>query len=309
MARRGEMQESISILSTGLIEGGLSLLQRDALPVYQINRDRRGPPFAHGENLPSAMALLLLSSGLDYHLARLKWLRDLTEHKPPLSVPTYFNWGIDDSLSIKVTKLLVRQREQKLCRGLIELTAARDSVAHPKLYVVKDLIKSDLSFGRSKAKLSGSTLSKKASQIKMNRSERTRLLRLPLVPTWISYPDAVLAVLVVSRFLNLLEEKYGSYAWAGGFSIRNEPVGFFQGWGETTRRSITIEEWVRAFYASLSMVDQQGIRKRLGNNLSPYISKRRPRLKIGKGTITDILRAMHRPRKLEFLRKPPPWKI
>jgi len=93
MARRGEMQESISILSTGLIERGLSLLQRDAFPVYQINRDRRGPPFAQGENLPSAIALLLLSSGLDYHLARLKWLRDLTEHKPPLSVPTYFNRG------------------------------------------------------------------------------------------------------------------------------------------------------------------------------------------------------------------------
>ena len=120
----------------------------------------------------------------------------------------------------------------------------------------------------------------------MNRSERTRLLRLPLVPTWISYPDAVVAVLVASRFLNLLEEEYGNYAWAGGFSVRNEPVGFFQGWGETTRRSITIEEWARAFYDSLSMADQQGIRKRLGNNLSLYISKRQPRLKIGKGTIT-----------------------
>lgn len=309
MVKRGEKQESISNLSTGLIERGLSLLQRDAFPVYQINRDRRGPPFAHGENLPSAIALLLLSSGLDYHLARLKWLRDLTEHKPPLSVPTYFNWDIDDSLSIKVTKLLVRQREKKLCRGLIELTAARDSVAHPKLYLVKDIIKSDLSFGRSKAKPSGIILRKKALQIKMKRSERTRLLRLPLVPTWISYPDAVLAILVASRFLSLLEEKYGNYAWVGEFSVRNEPVGFFQGWGGITRRSIAIEEWARAFYDSLSSVDQQGIRKRLGNNLSPYITKRRPRLKIGKGTFTDILQAMHRPRKLEFLRKPPPWKI
>lgn len=303
------MQESISNLSTGLIERGLSLLQREAFPVYKMNRDRRGPPFAHGENLPSAIALLLLSSGLDYHLARLKWLRDLTEHKPPLSVPTYFNWDIDDALSTKVKNLLVGQRELKLRRGLIELTAVRDSVAHPKLYVVKDLIKSDLSFGRSTAKLSGSILSKKASQNKMNRSERTRLLRLPLVPTWISYPDAVLSVLVISRFLNLLEGKYGNYACVGRFSVRSEPVGFFQGWRETTRRSIAIEEWARAFYDSLSVIDQQVIRKRLGNNLSLYFSKRRPRLNIGEGTITDVLQAMHRPRKLEFLRKPPPWKI
>lgn len=109
--------------------------------------------------------------------------------------------------------------------------------------------------------------------------------------------------------MNLLEEKYGNYAWVGGFSIRNEPIGFFQGWGGTTRRSTTIEEWARAFYNSLSTVDQLGIRKRLGNNLSPYISKRRPRLEIGKGTISDILQAIHRPRKLEFLRKPPPWRI
>ena len=58
----------------------------------------------------------------------------------------------------------------------------------------------------------------------------------------------VLCVLVINRFLNLLQEKYGSsYAWLGGFSVQNVPAGFFQGWGNTMRKSVLLEEWAQAF--------------------------------------------------------------
>jgi len=51
----------------------------------------------------------------------------------------------------------------------------------------------------------------------------------------------VLCVLVINRFLNLLQEKYGSsYAWLGGFSVQNVPAGFFQGWAT---------QWESRFYS------------------------------------------------------------
>ena len=76
-----------------LMEHALEMLQRRALPVYKRNIDRRKPPIAHGEFGPSAAAALLLTSGLDYHLARLKWLCDIVVERPPLPHAPYFNWG------------------------------------------------------------------------------------------------------------------------------------------------------------------------------------------------------------------------
>ena len=98
-------QESISNLSFGLIENALSGLQREAYPVYLKNIARRAPPFAHGEFTPSGIAILLMMSGLDFHLARLKYLRDLTPHRPPLPHTPYFNWKVDDALSRKIQKI------------------------------------------------------------------------------------------------------------------------------------------------------------------------------------------------------------
>jgi hypothetical protein len=82
----------------------------------------------------------------------------------------------------------------------------RDSVAHPKLYVVKQLMKPDYSFTEQKAELeAGAKHRAKTIARKLKRSERTASLRLPLVATWISYVDMVLCVLVINRFLNLLQ--------------------------------------------------------------------------------------------------------
>ena len=259
---------------------------------------------------PSAIAILLMSSGLDYHLARLKWLREVARHDSPLPYPTYFNWKVGDALSEKITKLLIQKNEKRLKEQLIELTIVRDSVAHPRLYLVKQAKRSDLSFCRPHAELSpGAELRSKALKSKLKGSERTKSLRLPFVPSWISYPDAVVCVLVLHRFLNLLEIKYGNpYAWVGHFSIRNEPSGFFKD-STKTRLALSMDEWVRAFFYSLSQDDQDRVRKRLGRDFSKYLQKILPRPRIGLGTLSDVIRNRQNPPKIAFLHKAPPWPI
>ena len=146
----------------GLIEHALTILQIRAFPVYQKNITQRDPPFAPTEYTPSAIAILLMSSGLDYHLARLKGFRDVAPHDPPLLYPTYFHWNIGDALSEKITRLLIQKTEKRLKEQLIELTIVRDSVAYPRLYLVKQAMRSDLSYCRPRAKLSpGAELRKK----------------------------------------------------------------------------------------------------------------------------------------------------
>lgn len=310
MPKKSEVQESISNVSMGLIEHGLTLLQTKAFSVYQKNIEQRDPPFAPTEYTPSAIAILLMSSGLDYHLACLKWRRDLAKHDPPLPHPTYFNWKIGDPLSEKISKILVQRNEKRLKEQLIALTIVRDSVAHPRFYVIRQAMRADFSFSRPRAELSlGAELRPKALQRKLKRSEQTKSLRLPLVPTWISYPDAVTCVLVLHRFLNLLERKYGNpYAWVGRFCIRNEPAKFFNHTNKTIL-SIPMEEWANAFFASLSQDDQGRVKKKLGKDFSKYLHKSLPRLRFGKGTVSDIVRVMQNPPKPEFLKKPPPWPI
>ena len=291
-----------------LIEHAFVLLQTKAFPVYLRNIDKREPPFAHGEFVPCAIAVLLISSGLDYHLARLKYLRDISVHKPSLPHTPYFNWDVGESLSGKLGKLLIKRGEKRLREQLIAMTIMRDSVAHPKVYLVREMLKPDLGPANSKAKLAAGTHMDKARRRKLKRSERTKTLQLPLVPTWISYPDVVVCALVLNRFLNLLERKYGNpYAWVGGFSVRNDPPGFFNDWGDRTRRSISMNDWAKGLFDSLSSNDQQKVRKRLGSGVSLYFHKQKPQYKKGKGGIIDALRYLQNPPSPEFLRKPPPW--
>lgn len=143
------------------------------------------------------------------------------------------------------------------------------------------------------------------------QSNRQQLsLKLPLVAVWISYPDVVVSALVMNRFLNLLEERYGNpYAWVGEVSVRNDPIGFFKNWrGNISRRTISMEEWVQGFYDSLSSDDQRKVSKRLGTDAPKYIRRRQPHIRLKQGTVTEILHAMQNPSKPEFLQKPPPWR-
>lgn len=306
MPRQSQVQESISNLSMGLIENGLTLLQTQAFPVYKKNIDHRDPPFAYTEFTPSAIAVLLMTSGLDYHLAHLNWLRDIAPHQSPLPYPTYFNWKISDSLSEKVSTLLIQRNERRLKEQLVELTIVRDSVAHPKLYSIRRTMRANLSYSRPNAALaSGAKLDQKALQRKLKSSERTKSLRLPLVPSWISYPDAVAGILVLHRFLNLLERKYGNpYAWMGQFFVRDEPLGFFRN-GDRTKLMVSMQEWAKAFFYSLSQDDQQRIRKKLGRDFFKYLHKGLPRLRYGKGTVTDIVRSCRIHRNLHSSKKLP----
>jgi len=211
---------------------------------------------------------------------------------------------------MKIENLLIQKNEKRLKEQLIELTVVRDSVAHPRLYLVKQAMRPDLSFGRARAKLSlGAELRRKAEMRKLKGSERTKSLRLPLVSSWISYSDAVICFLVLHRFLNLLERKYGNpYAWVGRFYIRNEPANFFSN-TKKTGLSVSMEEWAKAFFDSLSQDDQQRVKKRLGKDFCQYLHKPSPPLRYGKGTVTDILRSMQNPLKPAFLKKAPPWPI
>lgn len=312
MAERSKSQNYISNLSKDLIGHALELIQHKAFPVYQRNIETRQPPFAHGEFGPSAIATLLLMSGIDYHLARLKCFRDDFKQRPPLPHTPYFNWKIDDFLPVKIERLLYKRTEKRLREQLIELTIMRDAVAHPKLYLVKQLMRPDFSLTKPTAKLAGGVkLRQKALIRKLKRSESTTSLRLPLVSTWISYVDIVLCVLVINRFLNLLEERYGNYyAHLGGFSVQNIPAGFFYGWGSGTRHSISFAEWAQAFFDSLAPSDKQSVQKRLGAKVSQYIQKRDkdPRM-VKRGRGGDMQYEFEDPPQPEFLRKPPPWKM
>ncbi len=308
MAKKRQEQNYISNLSMDLMGHALQSIQSNAFPTYQKNIDKREPPFAHGEFSPCAIAILLLTSGLDYHLSRLKYFRDVHEFTPPL--PPYFNWKMGDPLSTKIERLLVKRTEWRLRDQLIELTVMRDTVAHPKLYVITQIMRADYSFTEQIAKLcDGEKHRSKTLKMRMIRFEKTKSLRLPLVPTWISYVDIVTCVLVITRFLHLIEKKYGNPAgWFGDFSVKNVPAGFFPGWGNMTRRSIPLSEWAQAFFKSLSPGDQQKVQNRLGTNVSKYIQKDPiAPMRMRHGSIGNILDSMRNPPKPEFLRKPPPW--
>ena len=277
----------------------LDTVQRQAFPVYQRNAQNR-ESLAHGEFRPCAGSILLLIAGLDFHLARLKYLRDIARYRRPFPHTPYFDWDIGDFLTKKIENLLIRPSEKRLREQLLELTVMRDSVAHPKLYLIRELIKPDSSVSRPKALLRGWAHWKKTKSRKLIRSERTQLLRLPLVPTWIGYVDMVVCIIVMSRFFNLLEQKYGPwFSLLGGLMARNEPPSFFEGW-RTTRKSISLNDWAQAFFNSLSETDKKTVKQRLGENVTVYFSKPRP---------LPLRDPWQPPPEPEFLRKPPPWPI
>lgn len=289
MSPRSQAQESITNLAHDLISNAFEMVQRGAFPFYQRSEGERDS-LSRGEYIPCAIAILLLTSGLDYHLARLKYLRDVAP-KPPLRHTPYFNWPMGEPLSTKINRLLIKKTERRLKYQLIELTIMRDSIAHPKLYLIRQLLKPDSTASRQTARTIGWQHLEKALKRKMKRSERTMSLRLPMVSTWISYVDIVLCILVLNRFFNLLEEKYGNWhSMLGKFFAQNTPTGFFVGWRERDRRLIPMPKWTQAFFDSLTPEDQRTVEKRLGAEASKYIQRRRDP-----------------PPRPEFLRKAPPW--
>ena len=104
MAQRSRRQDYISNLSADLIAQALELIQEKSFPVYRKNIHQRNPPFAHGEFASAAVAIVLLTAGLDFHLARLKYFRDVAKTKPALPHTPYFNWNIGTYLYDKIER-------------------------------------------------------------------------------------------------------------------------------------------------------------------------------------------------------------
>ena len=129
-------------------------------------------------------------------------------------------WEIDHALSTKLQRLLVYPKDTRLLTGLIELTVLRDAIIHPKFHTITTSWEEDSDRSDVRAKLPpGVGHRSKAEKHKMRRRGFTKLLKLPLIPTWISYRDGVVCVLVLHRVLTLLEWRYGSpYGWIGGIA-------------------------------------------------------------------------------------------
>lgn len=254
----------------------------------------------------------MLVTGIDYHLCRLKFLRDVTDHNPPLPHTPYFNWSFGDAVSTKLRRLLIQRKEVRLLSQLIEMTVCRDSIVHPKFYTITHSWDAELNDRSLKAKLApGAVLSNKALRYKMTRRDFTKLLKLPLVPTWVSYIDAVSCILVVHRLLNILEWRYGNpYAWVGGITAyEKQTKNLFTGWDWQHSHPRELQDWVAAFFQTLSSQHQSYVKKRLGGYIEPYLrnkQKRFPLRKSGKRSLEEIFRIPNTP-KLDFLSKPPPW--
>lgn len=284
----------ISTLSRGLIEHALCCLQKEALPAYLKNSFQRSPPIAINENVPSAIATLLLLTGVDYHLARLKYLRDIgPDQPPPSNKPLNWKMGdslatkvegllaepgkeglkshlleMGDSLSAKIEGLLTEQDEEDLKSHLVEMTLMRNYVAHSQIYEEDRATLSDDYTTEVTAKLpTGSIHRAKTLCHKDKNSEYTGLLRLPLVPTWISYPDVVACVCVLDRLQSLLVDRYGEHL--GGmtrFVVPSVPeTNFFPGI-TTGSHTVTLREWAEAFFYSLTPDCQSKLRIRVKVN-------------------------------------------
>jgi len=317
---RGFTTQSIPNLSMGLIETGFLLLANRSLSVYRRNINNRRPPVALGEYLPVAAAVTMLVTGLDHHLCRLKYLRDIAPHEPPLPYTPYFAWKIDDVLSTKLQRLLVYPKDSRLLTQLIELTVLRDAIIHPKFHTVTTSWEEDSDNSDVRAKLPpGVGHRPKTEKHKMRRRDFTKLLKLPLIPTWISYRDGVVCVLVLHRVLTLLEWRYGNpWGRIGGITAyERQRKNLFTDWDWQNSSPRELKDWATAFFLSLSPRDQAKLRNRLGGNIQLYLrynQRRRRATGLPRRKSLQKYFELTRPPPPEFLSKPPPqfahkWKF
>lgn len=289
------------------------LLEREALPFYRKNSGNRQKGLVvYPERTSVAAAIPLMIAGLDYHLARLKYFVDLTEWEPPLLHQPYFNWRIDASLVTKITEILNSRKERRLREQLMEVTGIRDTIIHPKLYVIEEVFSSASGLKARTAKLApGSNHREKVKKRKLAREERTKSLKLPLVPTWLSYADGVLVILVIHRFLNLIKKRYGNLFWIGSVFLKSRTTGFFKNEEKNHSINSKFEAWVLAFFNSLSNMDRIHVEKVLKSPIKFYLEKTldfpRPRT-MSRFSLQKWEKKFHNPPRPKFYLKPPSWK-
>lgn len=259
--------EVISNLSLDLIETAFLLLCEYALPAYKQKINLPRPPIDSKENSTSVSAIVTLLAGLDFHLCWLKYSKDAL--KPITTPPSspFFSWNIDDYLVDKVTKLLPRRTERSLLSQVLEITACRDAIIHPKFYTISHIFDAESNMKRMVDRLvPGIKLRPKMVNAKMKNKNLTKKLKIPLVPTWISYADAVIAVFVVYRFLMILEARHGrsyiSSAQLSRYARRAKHLFGDLEWPKDYQG--TFLDWLSAFYGSLSPSDRVRVDKTQG---------------------------------------------
>lgn len=270
---RSRRSESISVQSFQLIEAAFALLYLKALPVYTLFSGRQRPPISGPENANSSAAIVLLTAGLDSHLCRLKYLHDVAPRQRSESNRSPLPFRLDDALSIKIMHLMTKKRDVKLKEELIEITICRDIIVHPKIYLEERTYQKWEITKMTSRLASGIQLRQKQLDHMLKRLPLTRRLRLNLVPTWISYVDAVVCILVINRFLKLLQSRYGfPYAYIGPvFADPDEIRALFRGWNFEESEPDRLADWSAAFYKSLSQNDQIVVRRVLRGTFSRYL--------------------------------------
>lgn len=185
----------ISIQSLSFFRVVFSCLAR-ALPIYQKNVSR--PPVAGHENIECSAAIVLMVTALESHVNRLMYFE-------PQGLST------KDNLLKKLQTYLPHRKYKKLLRQTEEVTACRDAIIHA--HVWEETRKSDENWNvvRQSWKIAEVTqLLGKTQRNILKRTQLSRLLRVNLMPTKVSYPDAVKALVVILRIMRELEKKYGN---------------------------------------------------------------------------------------------------
>jgi hypothetical protein len=185
----------ISIQSLSFFRVVFSCLAR-ALPVYQKNVSR--PPVAGHENIESSAAIVLMVTALESHVNRLMYFE-------PQGLST------KDNLLKKLETYLPQLKYKKVLRQTEEVTACRDAIIHA--HVWEETRKSDENWNVVKQSWKVAEVTQLLGKTQRNilkRTQLSRLLAVNLMPTKVSYPDAVKALVVILRIMRELEKKYGN---------------------------------------------------------------------------------------------------
>jgi hypothetical protein len=249
---RHRTHKLISVQSTSLFRVVFACLAR-ALPVYRTNLNR--PPVAHHENIESSAAIVLMVTALESHVNRL----------------TYFEpYGLltKDNLLKKLETYLPQSKYKKLRRQTEEVTACRDAIVHAHVWQETRKFDGNWNLVKQSWKVAQVTqfLGKTKRNI-MKRAPLSKLLRINLMPTRVSYPDTVKALVIILRIMRELEKRYGNpKAWVGPFPHEPALARVFL----ATPHQDHWEDWISGTLRRLHPSDLTDTAKRLKLRMKRY---------------------------------------
>ena len=196
LRKRGHRTDKlISIQSMSFFRVVFACLAK-ALPVYRKNVTR--PPVAGHENIESSAAIVLMVTALESHVNRLMYFE-------PQGLST------KDNLLKKLETYLPQRRYKSLLRQTEEVTTCRDAIIHAHVWEETRKFDGNWKLVKQSWKVAEVTqLLGKTKRNIMKRTQLSRLLRVNLMPTKVSYADAVKALVVILRIMRELEKRYGN---------------------------------------------------------------------------------------------------